>query len=263
VEYCAAVRLVSWNVAGRLKRQPEQAAAVLSMAPDVVALQEVTVNSLPLWREALGEAGLAHSVTPLDEAIPPKPRRLATFTAARVPLERLELGELPWPERAVSVEVDGIEVLNVHSPIAPSPGLAKVLTHEALFAYAHSRDGPVVICGDLNTPRRTHEDGSVMTFAYTSAGKLCPERGERWDAAESALVHTLRAQHGWEDAFLDAPERTWTFKGDRGGWRLDHLLAKNVFVSARAYAHDWRRSGLSDHSAIVADLAAPLSRSLG
>ena len=247
------MRLVSWNVAGRLKRQPEQAAAVLSMAPDVVALQEVTVNSLPLWRAVLEEAGLPHSVTPLDEFVPPKPRRLGTFTASRQPLERLDLGELPCQERAVSARVDGIEVLNVHSPIAPSPGLAKVLTHEALYAYARGRDA-IVLCGDLNTPRRTHEDGDVMTFAYTSSGKLRPERGERWDAAERALVHTLRAEHGWADAFLDAPERTWTFANDRGGWRLDHLLTKGVDVTARAYAHDWRRSGLSDHSAIVADV---------
>ncbi|MDQ3742507.1 MAG: endonuclease/exonuclease/phosphatase family protein, partial [Actinomycetota bacterium] len=190
----------------------------------------------------------------------PKPRRLAVLTAAREPLERLELAPpLPWPERAASVAVGGIELLNVHSPIAPSPGLAKVLTHEALYAYARERPGPIVLCGDLNTPRRTHEDGSVMTFAYTSAGKLRPERGERWDAAERALVHTLRAEHGWEDAFLSDPQRTWTFKDDRGGWRLDHLLVKGVEVASRAYAHEWRRAGLSDHSAVVADLAAPLS----
>lgn len=247
------MRLVSWNVAGRLKRQPEQAAAVLSVAPDVVCLQEVTVNSLPLWRDALGEAGLEHTVTPLDTFVPPKPRRLAVLTASRTPLEQLPLGELPWLERAATVEVGGIELLNVHSPISPSPGLAKVLTHEALFAYARGRDR-IVICGDLNTPRRTHEDGTVLTFAHTSRGNLRPERGERWAAAERALVYTLRAEHGFQDTFLDAPERTWTFKGDRGGWRLDHLLVKGVRVNARAYVHEWRRSGLSDHSAIVAEL---------
>jgi exonuclease III len=137
-----------------------------------------------------------------------------------------------------------------------------VLTHEALYAYARERDG-IVLAGDLNTPRRTHEDGTVLTFAHTSSGNLRPERGERWAAAERALVFTLRDAHGWRDAFLDAPERTWTFKDDRGGWRLDHLLHKGVTVSARAYAHDWRRSGLSDHSAVVADLDAPLSRRPG
>ncbi|HEX8084585.1 MAG TPA: endonuclease/exonuclease/phosphatase family protein [Solirubrobacteraceae bacterium] len=249
------MRLVSWNVAGRLKRQPEQAAAVLSTAPDVVALQEVTVNSLPLWREALGEAGLEWSVTPLDEAVPPKPRRLAVLTAAREAGAVRALAGLPWPERAVSAEVGGIELLNVHSPISPSPNLAKVLTHEALYAYARDREGPIAICGDLNTPRRTLEDGTVLTFAHTSRGNLRPERGERWNAAESALVYTLRAEHGWEDAFLDRPERTWTFANDRGGWRLDHLLTRDVDVVARAYAHEWRRSGLSDHSAIVAELS--------
>ena len=249
------MRLVSWNVAGRLKRQPEQAAAVLAVAPDVVALQEVTINSVELWRASLGDAGLTHVVTPLDDGPPPKPRRLAVLTAAREPLDRLPLEGLPWPERAVSTLLAGVEILNVHSPISPSPGLAKVLTHEALYAYARERPGPIVICGDLNTPRGTHEDGTILKFAHTSGGKLRAERGERWIAAESVLVYTLRAEHGWRDEFLDQPERTWTFAQNRGGWRLDHLLTKGVTVSARAYAHDWRLAGLSDHSAILADIA--------
>lgn len=248
------MRLVSWNVAGRLRRLPEQADAVLSAAPDVVALQEVTMNSLPLWRDALAAAGLEHSVTPLDVARPPKPRRLGVLTASRAPLEPLALDGLPWPERAVAARVEGIEVLNVHSPISPSPGLAKVLTHEALYAYARGRDR-IVLAGDLNTPRRTHEDGTVLTFAHDTKGRLRPERGERWAAAERALVYTLRAHDGYEDAFLDAPERTWTFPRNRGGWRLDHLIVKGVDVAARSYVHEWRLSGLSDHSAVVADLS--------
>src|SRR3712207_8413180 len=48
--------------------------------------------------------------------------------------------------------------------------------------------------------RSEHPDGDVMTFAYTSTGKLRPERGERWDAAERALVWGLR-QQGWVDCF--------------------------------------------------------------
>jgi endonuclease/exonuclease/phosphatase family metal-dependent hydrolase len=39
-----ALRLVTWNVAGRVTRQPAQAAAVTSLAADVVALQEVTAR---------------------------------------------------------------------------------------------------------------------------------------------------------------------------------------------------------------------------
>jgi exodeoxyribonuclease III len=250
----APIRLVSWNVAGRLQRLPEQAAAVTSLVPDVVLLQEVTVGSLPRWRAALADAGLGHTLCPLDHGRPPKPRRLAVLTAAREPLEPVPVEDLPWPERVVAARLCGVEVVNVHSPISPSPDLAKVLTHEAVFAHARG-SARAVLAGDLNTPRRDLADGTVLTFAHDTHGRLRPERGERWAAAERALVHTLRAEHGWSDAFLDGPERTWTFPGDKGGWRLDHLLVRDVEVRARAYAHEWRRSGLSDHSAIVADVA--------
>src|SRR5687767_5072713 len=140
------MRIVSWNVAGRRTRLPEQAEAVFAVAPDVVCLQEVTVNSLPEWRAKLAEAGFDRGVTPLDDGRPPKPRRLAVLTAARGPLERIALPEdLPWPERAVAVDLGGATLLNVHSPISPSPHLAKVLTHEGLYAWARELDRAILV----------------------------------------------------------------------------------------------------------------------
>ena len=56
------MRLVTWNVAGRVTRHPEQARVVAALGADVVALQEVTARTLPLWREALAEAGLVACV---------------------------------------------------------------------------------------------------------------------------------------------------------------------------------------------------------
>ena len=44
--------LVSWNVAGRVRSVPEQAAALGQCPADVVALQEVRATALPAWREA-------------------------------------------------------------------------------------------------------------------------------------------------------------------------------------------------------------------
>ena len=67
------MRLLTWNVAGRVTRQPEQLAAVAGVAPDVVALQEVTKRTLPAWREGLAALGLSHVASPLDEGPPPKP----------------------------------------------------------------------------------------------------------------------------------------------------------------------------------------------
>jgi exonuclease III len=225
-----------------------------ALEADVVALQEVTVRTRPLWRESLAAAGFTSYVDALDR-LPPKPtkRRLGVMTAARTELERLPGPDAPWPERVLCCLAGGIEVVNVHSPIAPAPDLAKVRTHEAVAAYLAEREG--VLCGDLNTPRRELEDGTLLTFAHDTNGRLRPERGERWDRAERALVRDL----GWTDAFraingYGTRDASWTFSGDRGGWRLDHVLVRGLTPVAAWYEHAWRRDGLSDHSALVVEL---------
>ena len=256
------MRLITWNVAARVGRQPEQAELIVRAGADVVALQEVTARTLPLWRAALEEAGYASCHSALDDTPSASGRRLlGVLTAARQPLRRLaQPPAIPWPERVLCCELADVEVVNVHSPIAPAPELAKVRTHEAVAAYL-AADGPRgrVLCGDLNTPRRELPDGDVLTFAHDTAGRLRPERGERWDRAERALVHGLRAS-GWVDAFRALHgyadrEASWRFANDRGGWRLDHVLVRDLRPIASAYAHDWRRAGLSDHSPLVVDLA--------
>jgi hypothetical protein len=96
--------------------------------------------------------------------------------------------------------------------------------HEALSDYLVDGSAePAILCGDLTTPRRELADGEVLAFAHDSAGRLREERGERWHLTERALVRGLHPR-------------------------------------ASAYAHDWRLAGLSDHSALVADLAPELSR---
>jgi exodeoxyribonuclease III len=254
------MRLVTWNVAGRVGRQAEQAGAIASVGADVVALQEVTRRTLPGWRAALEEAGLTACASAVEAAPRERRRPLGVLTAAREPLAPLAApADVPWPERVLCSEVTGVEIVNLHSPIAPAPELAKVRTHEAVAAYLGARPpGPRILCGDLNTPRRELPGGDVLTFAHDSAGRLRPERGERWDRAERALVHTLR-EHGWVDAFralhgYGEREASWTFARDRGGWRLDHVLVLGLRPVAAAYAHEWRRAGLSDHSALVVDL---------
>jgi exonuclease III len=256
------LRLVTWNVAGRVTRQPEQAAALAAVEADVVALQEVTARTLPMWAAELERAGFNSVKTALREGLrPARGRRLlGVLTAAREPLTERDPPEVPWPERLLCCGLRDVEIVNLHSPISPAPELAKVRTHEAVAAYlAATPPGALrVLCGDLNTPRRELSDGDVLTFAHDSAGRLRPERGERWDRAERALVHGLREQ-GWVDAFralhgYGEREASWRFPQDRGGWRLDHVLVHALRPVATAYAHDWRRSGLSDHSALVVDL---------
>ncbi len=213
-----------------------------ALAPDVLCLQEVTRSTTPLWRAALADYAV-HATAPADG------RRLAVLTATRAPAEPLgPVAGLPWPERVLRVRTDsGVEVVNVHSPISQSPGRVKVLTHEALFAALREEDDPArpaVLCGDLNTPRREHADGTLTTFG----------RDERHDRAERLLLRDL----GWTDAFRAvhghaerSPSWVWPHGG---GWRLDHVLCRALVPRGSAYLHEVREHGLSDHSALLAEL---------
>jgi exodeoxyribonuclease III len=251
--------LLSWNVAGRLKRQPEQAALIAELGPDLVCLQEVIPRSAPAWTDALRAAGWDHVA--VAQPNPGRSERpLSVLTAARGPLAELPVGEVPWSERVLATRIDGLELVNVHSPISPKPGLVKVRTHEVLHAHLAAGNGPRALCGDLNTPRKEHPDGRVWTFARTSRGKLRPERGERWDRAELALIKGLEPD-GFRDAFRDLHgyeqrEVSWEWRRWGGGYRLDHLIVSaEVSVPRVEYLHDWRRqAGLSDHSPLMATL---------
>jgi exonuclease III len=257
------VRLLSWNVAGRKRRQAEQAERVAGEAPDVVALQEVTRATLGAWRSALSAMGLEHVLAGVDPAGFPAGRRgLSVLLAARRPLHALKRPAVPWPERVLAARVQAgspLDACVVHSPVSQRPGLVKVHTHEAVWSYLHAApERPWVVCGDFNTPRREHPDGRLWTFARSSRGVLRPERGARWDNAELALLRGLEPA-GFRDAFRDLHgygerEPTWVWPNG-GGYRLDHLVVSAaVCVDACFYRHDWRDEGLSDHSALVAQV---------
>ena len=153
---------MTWNVAGRVRAHPEQAEAIAAVAADVVALQEVTVRTEPLWRDALAAAGFSACESAVSSLPPGKSRRrLAVLDRRARPLERLPSpAGVPWPERVLCCRAGEVEITNLHSPIAPAPELAKIRTHEAVAAHlAAGASGPRVLCGDLNTPRREYPDG--------------------------------------------------------------------------------------------------------
>jgi exodeoxyribonuclease III len=254
--------LVCWNVAGRLRRQALQAERVAAVSPDLVCLQEVIASAVQPWIEHLATAGLCD--VRVAERPPPdaRERPLLTLVASRWEQKHVAVGGVPWRERVLATRVAGVEVVNMHSPISPKPGLAKVLTHEAVYAHLSGGRGPRLVCGDLNTPRREHPDGRVWTFARDRYGRLRADRGERWDAAELALIKGLEGC-GFRDAFrslhgYERREPSWVWQRWGGGYRLDHLIVSSeVDVPVCGYLHQWRDEGLSDHSPLVAHIRWP------
>ena len=260
------VRLISWNVARRVQALAAQAAAIGGREPDVVALQEVTARTLPLWEAACATLGLEHVACTLATADPARapagPRRTGVLIAARTPLEPLPgLLPVPWEETALAARVCGIELHAVHVPNAAN-GEIKPRTLAAVRAGLARRNGLRVLCGDLNTPRREAPDGTVWSFARDGRGRLRDERAGFWDESELGVVPGLR-ELGFTDAFralhgYGAREPSWTWRrisGHAGGWRLDHVFCSaDLRPVACAYHHDWRDRDLSDHSALEADI---------
>lgn len=260
------MRLITWNVARRVEAMPRQAAALAERRPDVVALQEVTARTWPDWRDALAHVGLGEAACSLDSAQagrePASRRRTGVVIAAREPLRAASPLPVPWPETTLAASVDGVAIHAAHVPNAAN-GWIKVDTLRALRAGLEAGDGPRILCGDLNTPRRELPDGTVVSFARDSRARLREERGTEWDEGEMGVVPGLR-DLGFADAFralhgYESREPSWTWRkiaGHGGGYRLDHVfLSPELHPTAARYHHDWRDSGLSDHSALEVDWA--------
>jgi exonuclease III len=251
------VKLLSWNVAGRVALFDDQAKAVARREPDVVALQEVRPSTAERWRRSLAAAGLPFAV---DSSAFRNGRRLFNLTASRFELVELPAIPGPQPERTVSAVAETpaglVEVHNVHVPPAPGNGLVKVETCEALFdRLARPADRHRVLCGDFNTPRYESDDGEIETFAIDH-----PLWGDRWDAAERSLLVDLR-EFDLADVFrdlngFDRHDVSWvmhTRARRKAAHRLDHVLASaSLNPTWCDYIHGWREAGLSDHSAIEA-----------
>ncbi len=267
------IRLITWNVARRTSRLVDQATALAERDPDVVALQELTRRTVPLWCHAFALMGLPHVRTSAiggEANGEVSGRRTLVMVASRFEQEDVEQPlSAPRSESALSVLVHAsagpVEVHCVHVPNAAN-GWVKVETLQAVRRGLATPDRvPRVLCGDLNTPRRELPDGTTISFACDSRGRLRPERGPEWDAAELGVVPGLR-DLGYRDAYRalhgygsGSPSWTWkTIAGHNGGWRLDHtFLSAALLPQACQYHHTWREQGLSDHSALETDLEQP------
>ena len=102
------MKFLTWNVNARIAdrggKQPEQARRLVSLGVDIVALQEVTATTLPLWRAALEPEGYtvidSFSLSANPEVLTGR-RKYGELIASRLPIRALPPTdfEIPWPER--------------------------------------------------------------------------------------------------------------------------------------------------------------------
>jgi len=268
------MKLISWNVAARVKKQPLQLAGVLERNPDLIALQEVTPKTSQMWRAGLEDAGYEFILATFD--LYPEPEKLvggrgrALLVASRWPLEPLKQKELdmPWKERLLSVLVQhpkqDFELHTAYIPPGNPHGWLKIEIFEGIYNYlAQHSDIPRILCGDFNSPKQELPDGRTLLWGQrlTRNGLIETPKEPRWpqgerlvirDLAEFDLEDIYRQLNGWE-----AEDYSWVVwrKGKIVSQRrFDHVFASRSLnpVDCR-YIHEVRENWLSDHSAITVE----------
>ncbi|MFL5902754.1 MAG: endonuclease/exonuclease/phosphatase family protein [Solirubrobacteraceae bacterium] len=165
------MRLVSWNVAGRVRRLDEQAAAIAGEVPDLVVLQESRGRPFLAGGRRSEPWVWRMSAPPPTFPAPLGRRGLAVLLAWRWPLAVLPSPEaLPWPERALN------------TPRREHPdGTVWTLARESRGALRPERgerwdaaDGPPV--GPLGTGRRPGYRRDVSTWAWMREHWPGPDR---------------------------------------------------------------------------------------
>jgi exonuclease III len=256
------MRLISWNVNKRVREGlARQVAALQSLEPDVVGLQEITATTSDLWLEKLTEIGLGHAVSTLD-LVPEartqrRPSRSGVLLASRWPFRVLRLWDdgLMHPERQVSCLIQTphgeVEVHVVHVPSGGRMrelGLpwAKAETFELIYTQLARRSPvPRVLCGDFNAPLDELPDGTVLPWGPDKRTKAA-ELGMLTGLVEYDLLDVYRSLHGYG-------ERAPSWHGSKRGYRLDHVLASRALrPSACRYIDALRTDRLSDHAPVEA-----------
>jgi len=266
------MKFLSWNLAGRVKKLDAQLSAIFKTSSDILALQEVTPNTLKLLVPGLRDIGFGHIINSIERYPTVSfqgPRKYGVIIASRWPLacDLNEHNSVPWPERLLSCICDSpygqIEVHTTHIPPGSTNGWTKVDMLQGIYdALAKHTNIPRVLCGDFNTPQRELISGDVVTWAQgiKSNGSVILKRNhERWDVGERCILKGLshfdlpdvyRSVHGYE---IQEFSWYWQGKGKSIGRRYDHIFASKCLNATRChYLHEYREDKLSDHAPILA-----------
>jgi len=176
---------------------------------------------------------------------------------------------MPWKERVLAVNIktpqDTIEFYNTYIPPGSTNRWKKIETLEGLYKglAIHSKRKRI-LCGDFNTPQDELLKYGVCTFAQKINKKGVPRlrkifrrgSGNRWDQGERNILEGLK-EFNLVDAYRQLhpiPKKAYSFVLERRGRvvakrRFDHFfISKEFKIKSIEYLHQFRESGLSDHS---------------
>ena len=260
------MRLISWNIAGRVKNNKKQVEALLSREPSIVCLQEVRKKSLETILSEFQKAGFKYFQDSV--LIAEKHNRVkGNMVVSQYPFTHLsDYISTPRAESIISLEIKTpfaiIKIHNTHIPNGSSYGWIKIETFESIFKKLSSEEDNLrILCGDFNTPQAELPNGETVTWGQriSKQNEVILKRNRlRWHQGELSVIKGLadynlqdvfRQLHGYDcEGFSFVVHRKGEIVSKR---RFDHVFAsQELHPQACKYLHNFQERNLSDHSPI-------------
>lgn len=254
------LRFLSWNIlhGGSSRRLPHIALELVSHNPDVVVISEFRPTLGGQVLAILADRGLGHVAT--AEAPAGRNRILIASRWGLSPVEGAGPESMPdclhrrvlvrrlGPETGHAAR--GLVLTAAHLPDDWTPSKA---LHGWAWLVSHAitlREESHLILGDLNGSRDRGQPGGPPRHVAHAMGRLAT-------AGYADAFEMAERTEGSEPYAVSGPETTW-----KSHWghelRLDHaILSGSIRGSLRGarYAHSPRANGVSDHSAVLVELA--------
>ncbi len=103
------IKCITWNLKGIVGKASKQMDAITQLQPDILAFQEVTLNSIDIIRKKLS-VSYTNIVNSLelaqDKSVLVGPRRYGVLIATNYKIQTLDpkLFDIPWQERILSAK---------------------------------------------------------------------------------------------------------------------------------------------------------------
>ena len=225
------LRVLSWNIrAGGGSRAPQIVRAVVKTSAAIVVLSEYRNNDAGITiRHKLLQAGyryqaVTHAMGTANSVL----------LVSKLPFasELHPAADDVYSANIVTAHFAAFSLVGVYLPHKKKHQLLPYMTD---IVSNHSQ--PYVIAGDYNTGKN-YVDQKGNSFMYTDELSALEQAG---------MTDAFRLVHG------EAEEYSW-YSHQGNGYRYDHTYVSAALAATVKdcyYIHDYRESGLSDHSAMM------------
>jgi len=248
------MRIVSWNIrAGGGRRAIGILGQLVEWQPEIIGLSEFRGTAASQWLATeLKKAGFSHQLSSINSK---HLARNALLLASRNPLHPVTAASMPRNRERwllAQVETDpGLTLGLMHIPNHNTPTLKYPYLASVLKTVDKWRLGAGLLLGDTNCGKRDIDEENPLGPGF--------QREHDWMVGmeDRGFADAFRHLHG------DRREYTW-YSHRNNGFRLDHAFCSpQLLPTLTGLRHAWghdpeqpdRRDALSDHAAILIDLA--------